>query len=911
MQFTEAQQTAIDHRDGHLRIVACAGSGKTQVLVHRIVGLLNEGVSPRNIIAFTFTEKAAAELKERVRNAVVEAGLSLNGLVEMFIGTIHGWCLDFLQSSLNKYLKFRVLNEVQTKLLISRYSRQSGLSTVEYLSGAQLKRHKHDVRKYHEMLNVLREDDINYGEVPPSLLEALDMYRELLHQHAVFDYSELMHVVVEGFKSSDSQWKRALEGLHERLQYLMVDEYQDVNPIQEHLISMMIGGGANLTVVGDDDQTIYAWRGSNLENILNFNERYDNVTTVQVTKNFRSTPAIVETAKRVVENNQQRLPKAFETGSHHIHEDGDMMALSFDSQEEEASFIAQRAEDFLGMPYTDDATGEERGLAWGDMAILLRSVRKDAGVLIEALRQRGIPFVVRGVQQLFDQPEIQACVSLFDYVAGKTNHRSLEAAWIGADLGITSEQFQEALASLPDIHDEDISWSDLGLQKLFLAFLEHLGLTEEGVPDAHDNDAGALIYFNLGMFSQLISDFEQIHFKTPPPSKYEAFTNWLQYDAPDLYDEGGLDSTIYQPNAVNIMTVHQAKGLQWPCVFMPALQRNRFPAKAPGGRTLWHLLPKEAVDNQERYASSEEDERRLFYVGITRAEKYLTCSFAPGESRNLKRPSKFLQEFVYGGYALTEEIERDWAEPMTPTPRVSAPSLSISFSEWKYWSECPYAFKLRFIFGFNPPLVEAIGYGKSLHDALAEAHRRAIAGKMPTQEDIGALLHNHLNLPFAYPTMHQNLEKAAERALANYFQNHSHNLVDAIHSEKAIEFSPRPGLVVQGRIDLVIEQATNIVRLVDFKSTARAQMDQVSNDQLMIYAEGFKELEGRYPDYIEVINLDENGQATRDKVEESKVTRVIDSLQEAGNDIRTGRFLRVHTESSKCGTCDMKGICGR
>ena len=144
-------------------------------------------------------------------------------------------------------------------------------------------------------------------------------------------------------RAATTQWKRALEGLHERLQYLMVDEYQDVNPIQEHLISMMIGGGANLTVVGDDDQTIYAWRGSNLENILNFNERYDNVTTVQVTKNFRSTPAIVETAKRVVENNQQRLPKAFETGSHHIHEDGDMMALSFDSQEEEASFIAQRA----------------------------------------------------------------------------------------------------------------------------------------------------------------------------------------------------------------------------------------------------------------------------------------------------------------------------------------------------------------------------------------------------------------------------------------------------------------------------------------------------------------------------------------------------------------------------------------
>lgn len=911
MRFTSAQQAAIDHRDGHLRIVACAGSGKTQVIVHRIVGLLEEGIEPRNIVAFTFTEKAAAELKERVRNAVIEAGLSLNGMVEMYIGTIHGWCLDFLQSSLNKYLKFRVLNEVQTKLFITRYSKQSGLSTVSYINGPQLKRHKHDVRKYQQMVNILREDDIILEAVPEELLDALDMYRSLLHKHALFDYSELLNLVVEGFRSTDPEWRQAKAELHERLKYLMVDEYQDVNPIQERLIQAMVAEGAHLTVVGDDDQTIYAWRGSNLENILNFTERYDNVTTVEVTKNFRSTPAIVQTAKRVIENNTERLPKTFETGSHHVHEDGDMMALTFVDQAEEAAFVAQRMEDMLGMPYQDQSGGPERGLAWGDMAILLRSVRKDGGVFIDALRERGIPFVVRGVQQLFDQPEIQACVMLFDYLAGRTNHRSLQAIWVQANLGITEDDFQAALAALPDIHDTEQSWGNLGLQTVFLSFLEHLGLTEERVPDAHENDAGALIYFNLGMFSQLISDFEQIHFKTPPPSKYDSFANWLEFDAPDLYDEGGLDSTVYQPNAVNIMTVHQAKGLQWPCVFIPALQRNRFPAKAPGGRSIWHLLPAEAVENQERYTASHEDERRLFYVALTRAEKYLTCSFAPGASRNLQRASSFMPEYVYGGHPLTAEPDRDWPEPLPPAPRVTAPALSISFSEWKYWSECPYAFKLRFIFGFNPPLVEAIGYGKSLHDALAEAHRRAIAGEIPTRDDVDQLIDNHLNLPFAYPTMHDTLENAAKRALANYFDRHSHNLADAIHSEKSIEFSPRQGLVVQGRIDLVIEQASNIVRLVDFKSTSRAQMDDVTQDQLMIYAAGFKELEGSYPDYIEVINLDDTGAAVRNAVEEGKVNRVIDSLQEAGEDIRKGQFLRVATGSDKCMTCDMQGICGR
>lgn len=909
MQFTPGQQAAIDHRGGHLQVIACAGSGKTQVLVHRIVGLLSEGVPPSGIIAFTFTEKAAAELKERVRGAVADAGLDLNGLVEMYIGTIHGWCLDFLQTSLNRYLKFRVMNEPQTKLFISRYSKQSGMSGVTTLDGKSLKGGTHDVRMFHAILNLLREDKVELTKVQDCILEGLDEYRALMHKHGVLDYSELLHLVEEGFAGSEADWKQALSGLHARLKHLLVDEYQDVNPIQERLIRTMTEGGAHLTVVGDDDQTIYAWRGSAVHNILTFADRYPDVTTVQVTTNFRSTPAIVETGRRIAELNDERLIKAFEVGSHHRHEDGDMMALSFSSQQEEAAFIAQRIEDYHGHPYQDRQGGPERGLAWSDMAVLLRSVRKDGAAIIEELRERGIPFIVRGVQALFDRPEIIACQVLFEYLAKMQNPMAVMAAWRDTELGLDEATIGAAIQKLPTITDDGESWGFYNIQRVYLQFLEDLGLVEEGIPDPHENDRGALIYYNLGMFSQVISDFEQIHFRSAPVSKYETFAKWLHYEAKDLYDEGGLEGSNHMPNAVSIMTVHQAKGLQWPAVFVPCMQRNRFPAQKVGGRKVWHFIPQDAVENHERYVNSVQDERRLFYVAVTRAERFLMVSYSPGETRNTKHESQFMQEYVYGGHALTAEPMRDWLEPLEPQPRVEQPVVSLSFSEWKYWSQCGYLFKLRFLYGFNPPIHEALGYGKSLHDALAEAHRRAIAGDVPTAEDIDGLLETHLHLPFAYPTLRETLEHAAHAALGRYLTRHGHNLVNATHSEQAIEFSPSPGLIVHGRIDLITENDTNTVRLIDFKSTERAQAEDVSQDQLLIYAAGFRELDGRLPDFIEVINLDERGKAERERVEEANVATTVRRLEVAGQAIREDRFDREQASSNACATCDLKGIC--
>ena len=909
MQFTPAQQEAIDHRGSHLQIIACAGSGKTQVTVERINRLLEEGVNPEEILAFTFTEKAAAELSNRIRTSRIERELDTTGLAEMYIGTIHGWCLEFLQSNMNQFLKYRVLNDPQTRLFIQRNSRRSGLTLNHYLTGVALKRNKYDVRNYQTALNVLREDDVVWSEVPDALEQGLAAYRALLDEHALFDYTEMLCRVVEGLEEPTGEWIEAKRTLLGTLKHVLVDEYQDVNPIQERLIQVLQSEGACLTVVGDDDQTIYQFRGSDAGNILGFTSRYPTAKTVNVTTNFRSTREIVETAEAVASLNSHRLVKRFDVGSHHFHDPGDVMALTFDDPIEEARYIAQRIEDMVGHPYLDKIDAEHRGLAYSDFAVLLRSVKHSAGPIMDALRELEIPFVVKGVQQLFERPEIRAMSLTFHYMAERAARPAVEAAWADAGLGLDDETITNAIRSLPEL-DDNQSWALFNLQQVFLNLIESLGLTEDTIPDPRHNAHGSVVFHNLGMFSQLITDFEQIHFKTPPTSLYTNFSYWLQNEAPDLYDEGGLEGANHVPNAVMITTIHQSKGLQWPAVFVPCLQRNRFPARKPGGRTVWHLLPECAVPDHERYTSSEEDERRLFYVAITRAERFLTCSWAPGEKRGTTTASQFMQEVLIGRHALTLEPNRTFPAPLPPVPRIQEPVVRLSFSEYKYWSECAYLFKLRFDYGFNPPVDKSLGYGKSIHDALAEAHRRAIMGENLTVDDIPSLMH-HMHFPFAHSALETTLTEAARKAVERYFTTYGRNLTDAVHSEQKVEFSPFPGLIVSGRIDLVTDTGSNTVRLIDFKSSDRAQSENVTMEQLNIYAAGYRDLTGDLPNYIEVINLDPGGAAHRALVDEKVVESTLQKLEQASAAIRAADFQRLELGCASCGTCDLRGICGR
>ena len=913
--YTAAQADAIACLNEPLQIIACAGSGKTQVISQRIASILSQpGVEPRNVIAFTFTEKAAAELKERVLSIVATDIGPLNGLAEMYIGTMHGYCLNLLQRMVPEKFKFSVLTDITAQLFVDRFSGKSGLTSCPASASPGHLRRYINSKLYLQVLSVLREDAIDFAKVPAGVIDSSDKYLGLIHDHSLFDYTQIIFSAVEyleGDPLADDDYGRVQDHIESVIRYVVVDEYQDVNPLQERLIRGLVRFGANLCVVGDDDQTIYQWRGSQVSNIVTFDKRYSGVKRVTLDDNFRSSQGVVELGRSVAERIPagERLPKAMAAAGHQKWQRGDLLALTFDDPKAEASWIADRIEALRGLAFESDQ-GAPRGLSWSDCAVLFRSVAKDSGPLVEELRRRGIPFIVKGLNRLFDSPEIEAVVGVFRFVVHEVDDVSLRSLWDAAQLIPAGADWAAAIKVLEKGRNfaSGQRHSVYNIQRLYLDFLEALEIREENLPG--DAVRGELVFYQLGKFSQVISDFEQIHFVSEPKSKYEGFVKWLQHQAPNYYADADGDVGYATPDAVTIATVHQSKGLQWPAVFLPAMRRNRFPSRVMGGVTLRHVIPDDAIADPARYRGTVEDETRLLYVAVTRTQKYLYVTYAPvADNQQQRNRSDFFDHIASQQWVSTAPSPLTGAQ-LTPQPVHATPQVTLSFSELKYLFECSYQFKLRFLYGFNAPIHEALGYGKGLHDALSEIHKRALEGDLVTKASAAALIGRHLNAPFAYPALREQLRSAGIKAIERYFDEHGKEIANTEFSEQQIQVHIAPGITVDGRIDLIRRLDTGETAIVDFKSTERAQAEDVTRDQLHVYAVGYKELTGKSADLIEVLNLDEKGKTTREPVDDPLLTGVRGKIRDAGDSLRANSLPRLPVwEKSKCGNCDMVGLC--
>jgi len=914
--YTVPQQEAIDCVDEPLQIIACAGSGKTQVISQRIAHILRQPeVAPGNVVAFTFTEKAAAELKDRILGIVDQEGIGTTGLAEMYVGTMHGYCLDLLQRLVPETFKFSVLSDITARLLVDRNSRRSGLTTcpTSLASTPTLRRYVNS-KLYLQTMSVLREDVIDESQIPAGVVASQDAYLQLLYGKASFDFTEIINLAVQmldGDPAQGDDFATVQAHIRDDIRYVVVDEYQDVNPLQEQLIQGLVRHGANLCVVGDDDQTIYQWRGSQVSNIVTFADRYPGVRQVTLAENFRSSAGIVDLARTVAERIPagERLAKRMVSVGNQEWERGDVLALTFDDAAAEASWTCDRIEELRGVPFQDRPGAEPRGLSWSDCAVLFRSVAADADLLVDELRQRGIPYVVKGLNRLFSSPEIQAVVGIFRAMVREIPDDALRQLWQDADLLPDPHRWQRAMDVLEQGRDFDRGnrWGIYNIQRLYLDFLEALELREETVPG--EPGRGELVFYQLGKFSQAISDFEQIYFNTSPREKYDAFVGWLTHQAPDYYADSDADVGYATPDAVTIATVHQAKGMQWPAVFVPCLRRNRFPGKRHGGVGLFHVIPETAVDQADRYKGTVEDETRLFYVAVTRAQKYLSLTFSPGPNRLYRNRSVFFDHCAAQTWVSTRPSLKPLPARVEPRALHTTPQVTISFSELKYVFECPYSFKLRFLYGFNPPIHEALGYGKGLHDALAEVHKKAINGEILAPSDAPELVDRHLHLPFAYPELRTTLERSADTAIRRYFDVHGGVISRTVHSEKQIQVHVAPGITVDGRIDLIRRLDTDELSIVDFKSTDRAQAEDVTRGQLHVYAVGYEELTGEDADLIEVLNLDEAGRNTREEIEEPLLTAVRDRIRVAGESIRANDLPRLATWDDACDRCDLVALC--
>lgn len=876
-----SQKAAVECIEDDIEIIACAGAGKTRVVTRRIINILKSKpeISPENIVAFTFTKKAAEELKSRIYELGQKELGNTTGFAKMYIGTIHGFCLKMLQENIPEYQKYTVLDEIHTKLFVDRYYSESGM---EQLNLSIYK----ETGLFVKVMGVLIENAKDKAKWDENTKSAFDMYCKCFAEHKYFDYSLIMYEMIRELQGNQSFAKK----IQKRVKYLTVDEYQDTNPIQEQLISILHQLGANTCVVGDDDQTIYQFRGSSAENILSFKKKYEVSHYISLDTNYRSTQGIVSLAESIISRNGYRLEKEMKSGCATAFETTDIASFVGNGISDEAAFIAQRINELhnIGIPYSE-------------MSILLRK-KKIGPDIAEVLEQYDIPFIIEGMNDLFSTPECLAAKGIFDYINEEITMIQLFELWKAIDYPLTDDNIADAINPLLGIAPSSIKhYSEFNLQEIYHNFFTSLSLCEDG---RHETE---IILYNLGKFSQVINDFETINFTRKPTSKIKAFCSFLKYTAVDYYPEGFLSNSFAKPDAVPIMTIHQAKGLEYSVVFIPYLNKNYFPARKPGGKNIWSVIERSWITNSERFDGTEEDERKLFYVAITRSKKFLF--FSRSDDLGNQKESIFWREAISSPIVKRYQHGTVYSSDHLPPIKTETTSLKLNFSLLEDYFECPYRFKLSMFYGFSTPITEEKGYGSVLHSIVDNIHSAILDGEPLNQEIVCKLIDQAFYFPYASPLVTSRLYESVKRNILKYFQHNTDRFKIISASEVEIEIDIGNNTIVNGRIDLVTEtnEPNPHITIVDFKSAGKTVQDSINTQQLRIYALGYNELTGKSADEMMIYQLDSERTASVPIVGDT-LGKIKDEILDAAENIRNNH-LPKKCNKQNCQKCYYRNVC--
>jgi DNA helicase II / ATP-dependent DNA helicase PcrA len=617
------QKEAVLHGEGPLLILAGAGSGKTRVIVHRIVHLIRkQGVFPRNILAVTFTNKAAAEMKERVEKL-------LSGGEVPLISTFHSTCVRILRREIHHLgyaANFAIYDDKDAERLLKDIIREQNL----------------DEKKFPpRMFSSAIDDCKNAGKGPEDLpggdpvgdtvARVYAAYQERLRRCNALDFGDLIMLTVRLFDSHPE----ILDHYRERFQWILVDEYQDTNPIQYRLVRLLAGKRMNLCVVGDDDQSIYRWRGADIRNILDFEKDFPGVMVVKLEQNYRSTQTILTAAGKVVEKNRGRKGKTLWTEN----PSGDRIVhRRLDNEREEARFVSREIERHLN-----------KGGTPADIAVFYRT-NAQSRVLEDALMGAGVSYHMVGGMRFYERMEIKDIlaylksldnpadeVSLkriintpprgiggatFDKVAdlaASQNIPFIQALREAAAGNLLSKGPRTKLADFVSLMDGFAALVDsLALPELAARIIKESGyearLKEERTEEAKDR------LDNLRELLAALDDFE----RTGEEKGLSAFLEQVA-----LISDMGRGNR--DRDSVTLMTLHAAKGLEFPLVFMTGMEERLFP----------HVR---ALDDPEQM----EEERRLCYVGMTRARERLYLTNARRRhfygQEQFNSPSRFLED---------------------------------------------------------------------------------------------------------------------------------------------------------------------------------------------------------------------------------------------------------------------------
>ncbi|MBI4248511.1 MAG: ATP-dependent helicase [Elusimicrobia bacterium] len=907
-ELSEAQKEVIAYRGGHLQVIACAGSGKTESISRRVAELINEGNPPESIIAFTFTEKAAAELKERIYSCVeAKKGHEFLGrLGPMFVGTIHGYCFRLLQDYVPKFGNYDVLDEHRHSGLLSRAFYDIGLQKLKRRNAIKDFLHSADVIS-NELLDARHLAGTPLGE-------CYEVYVSTLERYHFLSFGLIIAQAVKELKNPATY-----ERVHGPLRHLIVDEYQDINPAQERLIELLAKDPVQLCVVGDDDQAIYQWRGSELSNIINFKTRWKGSKKIALDVNRRSRPEIIRTANDFAKTIPHRFEKAMREkrpgGTHEV------IPWCSDTDAAEAKKIAETI-----------ARLSTKGVSCGDIAVLYRSVRTSSPPLIEALEEAEIPYQCAGRTGLFLQPEINLFGEIYAWlIEGEWRDeqyapkRATDIAHVVADIsrlfrlkGAAVKNFREYLEDwkLNRLHGK----KPVNLVGDFYDLLFRLG--------AHEFDLSiprqAAKFGAFARFSRILADFEHVTRRgryveeegqrvfrggrDRGPEYYKRLHKYLLYYARDAYEDFDGEP-IFTSDAVSIITVHQAKGLEWPIVFLPALTDRRFPSGKAGDEKDW-LLP-EAVfpkEKRKRYEGGDAEERRLFYVAMTRARDALYLSHFE-KKKNSFKPSPYLIQAAKANGGLKRCASLPLPEISQNANDEKLPLLEMGFTDIASYEDCGHRYRLASSLDFQQKLVIELGYGKAIHHILRHVAEIVRAtGKVPSRREAEKIVADKFYLPFADNPTFERMVKAASKVLGRYLDKHSEDLKRVWAIERPFEIH-LPDAIITGKADVILDHEQGLpgrLAIVDYKSTEDPERSERYEQQVAVYAaagrgEGLTVAAG----YLHNLN---NGSRQSVDVSDHRTQEAVARLRKAVDGIRKGQF-DPQPEEKKCSACDYGRIC--
>lgn len=938
LSLTDDQYNAVIDDTNEILCLACAGSGKSRTLSFRIARLIHEGAKPESIIAFTFTEKAAESIKRRVASALEKAGLPVALVGAMYIGTIHAFCQNLLGSMNAKYRQYEVLDENRLKLfLLSRYY-ELGLNILADARNARMFQTIAEVSNAWKMANdeMLSLDEIEIEDA--SLGSCLINIGNRLKSDQYIDFSLMIRLVVEALENNNPEINAALENA----MHLMVDEYQDVNISQERLIRGLYSRLNSLFVVGDDDQSIYGWRGADVRNIIEFDQRYPNCSTHTLSTNFRSTSTIVSTSDRFIqiELSTARIDKAPVSNS-----DGNIEHfgnLWFDTKQDEAEWIANRINQLLGTKYIE-TDGSERGLSKSDFAILMRSVQggtRNGGApyhreYTNALTDADINYLIEAEGSIFERLQARTLRDSMGLLRSPGFSRREATNFFNSNIlpvfpNADLNRFLEILADWNNQIHRPIGGAR---RKVYPQLLVHELIEALRVSTTQFQNHEQVMR-DLGVFSGIILDVEKVFVSIDTGQRYQSVLNFLENVAESGYDTTQVE-LMSRPDAVTISTVHKMKGLEFPVVFIVDVVQQRFPGRISNYNG-W--LPLNLIQNplsRGLYQSNNAGEARLFYTALTRAERFLYItgsSIQPGLQRP-KNPSPFKLRIhglnnpavITDTTHLPNNIER-----IEQRPRIDEESMPTSFTEIKDYLECPMKYKFRKIYGYSPAVPELFGYGLTTHTAINRTHQ-LFSNTAPTREEAEEIAEDVFHLKHVFPSRdperegpYERARNASKRLVGNYAEGYPEDFVQSRSLEQRFEIKADKALIT-GSIDLLLREDNNgnilEARVIDFKSMdfPEGQLNPFFwinlslQVQLYAYAADIVLGENAKTGSVHLLkapNTEEVPNRVNVPITDEAIESAIQNIEWAVNRILEGEFP-MRPSNSKCGECDFRKICSK